>query len=102
MMLNDDFADLQPGQPQTDEQKIAVLLDLLALVASRMTPISMLFGTQRCTICFSSRSFPNEPLRSCERSSQTRTTAILFSTGRWQRVKCWLTWGHRPSPHLRR
>lgn len=29
-MLNDDFADLQPGQPQSDDQKINVLLDLLA------------------------------------------------------------------------
>ncbi len=29
-MLNDDFADLQPGQLQTDDEKIAVLLDLLA------------------------------------------------------------------------
>lgn len=29
-MLNDDFADLQPGQPQTDDQKINILLDLLA------------------------------------------------------------------------
>lgn len=29
-MLSDDFADLQPGQAQTDDQKINVLLDLLA------------------------------------------------------------------------
>jgi hypothetical protein len=29
-MQNDDFADLQPGQPQTDEEKIDTLLDLLA------------------------------------------------------------------------
>jgi len=29
-MLHDDFADLQPCQPQTDEQKIDILLDLLA------------------------------------------------------------------------
>ena len=29
-MLNDDFADLQPRQPQTDEGKIDTLLDLLA------------------------------------------------------------------------
>ena len=29
-MLNDDFADLQPCQPQTDEEKIETLLDLLS------------------------------------------------------------------------
>ena len=29
-MLSDDFADLQPCQPQTDDQKIDTLLDLLA------------------------------------------------------------------------
>lgn len=29
-MLNDDFADLQPGQAQTDDQQIDILLDLLA------------------------------------------------------------------------
>ena len=29
-MLHDDFADLQPHQAQTDDEKIAVLLDLLA------------------------------------------------------------------------
>lgn len=29
-MLHDDFADLQPCQPHTDEEKINVLLDLLA------------------------------------------------------------------------
>lgn len=29
-MQNDDFADLQPGQPQTDEEKIDTLLDLLS------------------------------------------------------------------------
>jgi hypothetical protein len=29
-MLNDDYADLQPGQAKTDDQKINVLLDLLA------------------------------------------------------------------------
>ncbi|MEZ5945192.1 MAG: hypothetical protein R3C18_27780 [Planctomycetaceae bacterium] len=29
-MLNDEFADLQPGQPQTDEEKIDTLLDLLS------------------------------------------------------------------------
>ncbi|MBX3444356.1 MAG: hypothetical protein KF774_18285 [Planctomyces sp.] len=29
-MLNDDFADLQPGQPKTDEEKIDTLLDLLS------------------------------------------------------------------------
>lgn len=29
-MLHDDFADLQPGQAQTNEQKIDTLLDLLA------------------------------------------------------------------------
>lgn len=29
-MADDDFADLQPCQPQTDEEKIATLLDLLA------------------------------------------------------------------------
>jgi len=29
-MLNDDFADLQPGQPQSDKEKIDTLLDLLS------------------------------------------------------------------------
>lgn len=29
-MSNDDFADLQPGQPQTDDEKIKALLDMLS------------------------------------------------------------------------